>query len=654
MAPKLPMAIVLMVLMVPALGRGPVGARTPTGAESHSTRTPGESAVGPDESAVAAGESALAPDESAVAPVDPSNAAGESANAPGESANAPGKSAVAPVDPSNAAGESTLAAGESALAQVDPSNAAGESALAPDESALAPVDPSNAAGESTLAAGESALAPGESAVAPVDPSNAAGESALAQVDPSDVAIESALAPGESANAADELALAQVEPALAQVDPSVAPGESAVAPVDPSGGGAMGAAGGESAGGGGAVAVAGVRVSLLTIGQGDAVWEKFGHNMVRVQLPYSGVDQAYNWGVFSFEQENFVLRFLRGRMLYSMAVAQTDRFMAEYFELDRQIAEQRLELSSGQTRRLFAYLDDASRPENREYRYDYFRDNCSTRVRDALDAALGGQLRQQLEVRPAGYTMRDHTMRLLGRDWWYSVGIDFTLGRLVDRPINQWQEAFLPGKLEEAVAGLRVRDEAGGEPRALVGRSQLRVSRTRPPTPQVPPARGMQVLGIGLAGLGAVSLLLWTGRGAARKAATLVCVGWCVLAGVAGVFLTGMWVLTDHEATHRNENLIVYSPLALLLAVGLARLGRRRCRTRARAIAAALVAITLLSPAVKLLPGAPQQNWGWIGLGLCMYLACGLRVWYGGPMKVEEDGGVGIVNRSATSMGRAAG
>ncbi len=122
---------------------------------------------------------------------------------------------------------------------------------------------------------------------------------------------------------------------------------------------------------------------------------------------------FNFGFFDFAQENFILRFLRGRMLYFSAAQPAREEFAAYIDENRSIRAQRLALSPEQTAATHGFLLQEVRPENRDYRYDYYRNNCSTRVRDALDQAFGGRLSADFGRLPAAQTWRDHTRRLTG-------------------------------------------------------------------------------------------------------------------------------------------------------------------------------------------------------------------------------------------------
>jgi hypothetical protein len=154
------------------------------------------------------------------------------------------------------------------------------------------------------------------------------------------------------------------------------------------------------------------ISLVTMGPGRRVWERFGHNAIWVHDPIRGTDRQFNYGLFDFKQQNFLLRFIQGRMLYWMKGFDAGRYMQQYVLDDRSVWVQQLNLTPAERRRLRDFLEWNERPENRFYHYDYFRDNCSTRIRDAIDRVLDGRIRAQMDTAPAGglTAVRNHSSR----------------------------------------------------------------------------------------------------------------------------------------------------------------------------------------------------------------------------------------------------
>lgn len=302
--------------------------------------------------------------------------------------------------------------------------------------------------------------------------------------------------------------------------------------------------------------------LVTYGPGEIYWQRFGHNAIWVRDPRRGLDHVFNFGFFDFAQENFLLRFVRGRMLYFSAARPAGEEFAAYIDENRSIRAQRLTLSTRQKERLTAYLLNEVRPENRDYRYDYYRNNCSTRVRDALDMALDGQLSAEFGTLPAGQTWREHTRRLTAEDFWLYLGLEIVLGAPVDAPINAWEEMFIPALLAEAVAGMAVEEDARVVP--LVPEDVTLYESSLSPPSQAPRAWWPRYLLASLAVVLAAGLL---GRGAGSGLARGLARSWFLASGAAGLVLLFFWFGTDHAVASLNLNLLVFNPLWLWPALG---------------------------------------------------------------------------------------
>ncbi len=363
------------------------------------------------------------------------------------------------------------------------------------------------------------------------------------------------------------------------------------------------------------------VYLLTMGPGERIYERFGHNAIWIRDRARDTDLAYNYGLYDFDQPHFVGRFILGRMLYWMAPSDAHQTIREYAAAGRTVTAQELALTPQQRWELQHFLEWNARPENRDYRYDYFYDNCSTRVRDALDRALGGAIREASVGRSAGRTLRWHARRLVSPEPLIYLLIQVALGRGTDRPIDRWEEMFLPIRLEEELRGITVPDEAG-RPVPLVRAEQvLHVGDI--PEPARPPAWVLRFLGAGLVIGIAIVAAAATGRRsrAGRSVFTLLAGGWGLVGGILGSLLAFLWLFTDHEAAARNENLLLLHPLLLGLAVLLPALahGRPWGVRWAFALAAGVLALSILALLLKVLPGA-QANAEILALVLPVHLA----------------------------------
>ncbi len=342
----------------------------------------------------------------------------------------------------------------------------------------------------------------------------------------------------------------------------------------------------------------LRVALVTIAPGALYWERFGHNAILIDDRERGQSLLYNFGYFDFDQANFFLNFIRGRMLYRLAATDPLADLAAYRDEGRSVWVQELALDAAAARALATALAEHARPEHAEYRYDYYANNCSTKVRDALDWALHGALRARSIGRGRGETYRSLSLAYAAPEPWLALGIDLGLGPAADRRISFWEEAFLPMRLRDLVAEVQLIGADGSQRPLLHSEIQVVDGTPCPGEPVAPRWRWRFAL-LGLA----LACLPWFGlraRSAAwRKLAAAGLALGSLLLGLAGLGLLGLWCCTDHEIAWANANLALFSPLALGLVWPLWRLHRRDCLTgwfalwTARLILLGIAAVVLL-------------------------------------------------------------
>ena len=369
------------------------------------------------------------------------------------------------------------------------------------------------------------------------------------------------------------------------------------------------------------------VYLMTMGPGKRVWERFGHNAIWIHDPVRGTDKTYNYGLFDLRQENFVVRFIQGRMWYWMQGFPAQSYVELYRRANRSVWIQQLDMPAAARRELQEFLEWNERPENRFYHYDYYRDNCSTRIRDALDRALGGRIQKSTSTLATGKTYRFHTRRLTVNDPLVYTGLLLALGQPVDRPISAREEMFLPLALREQVRQITVL-EAGVE-KPLVEAEQTLFESTAPPPPEHPPFLLPYYLILGLiTGAGAFALgSASRTRRTARSVFAVVTGLWGLLVGAAGVVLAGLWAFTDHAAAYRNENVLQVSFLALgLVWWGTRAGGNRVAARRAGRLAGVLLGLSMLGLLLKGLPQFFQVNGEIIALALPIHLGVAAGLW----------------------------
>lgn len=369
----------------------------------------------------------------------------------------------------------------------------------------------------------------------------------------------------------------------------------------------------------------LRISVITWGPGDLVFERFGHNAIRIQDSARGTDLAYNWGMFDFDQPRFLQRFLSGDTRYWVEAFPTDWMLREYARLDRETIEQELDLTPAERAELAAFVANQALEENRYYRYEYFRDNCSTRVRDALDRVLGGSLQRRFTPLRTEWTYRSESVRLTGPTMFSQAGIDIALGPRADVPLTAWEAMFVPMRLRDYLREVTVPSAEGGTKPLVKEERVLHASQRRPePTER----RGL-TLGAWGPVLGAWMLLLAPVSAAARRrtrvpAAVMALLFYGVV-GLVGLIVLGMWMGSAHVFWYENLGLLLYSPLAVLAAVPAARAVLRGSLTPLAKGLVACVAIcamlaAVLAPLVSQRLGGPLLLFlpAHIGLAIAIY------------------------------------
>lgn len=362
-----------------------------------------------------------------------------------------------------------------------------------------------------------------------------------------------------------------------------------------------------------------KVALVTFGPGRIYWERFGHNGLIVDDPAAGTRIVYNYGAFDFQAKHFLRNFALGHMRYSLIDEPLEADLAIYVAEGRSVTVQILNLTPAQARQLAAFLAWNAQPQNAAYRYDYFINNCSTKVRDALNRVLGGALERQLAHRLTSHTYRFDAVRLISPDFWLALGGDTVLGPNGDRPLSVWQESFVPMLLSAALRDVVVGDP-GGAAVPLVSDEEVVLPGRLPPAPAAPRDLRLPFLA---AGIGLAVLLLWLARGNGRSVRAsfgVLAVAWWLMCGLCGLVLAGLWGFTDHWALWENENQLLLDPLCLLLPVAWWRAPRIACRLTTLVAAAAL-----LSLIIRMLPGWYQSNLALIALTAPVHLVLAVLV-----------------------------
>ena len=224
-----------------------------------------------------------------------------------------------------------------------------------------------------------------------------------------------------------------------------------------------------------------KISLLTCAPGEEVYARFGHTAIRVNDAPNSIDEVFNYGIFDFNAESFLYRFVKGETDYILGTTDFNYFVWEYESRHSAVVEQVLNLTGEERQSLFDALMLNALPENRTYRYNYFFDNCSTRPRIMIEnAVISGIIYSPFDT---SNTFRRWISEYVGRGTWLEFGIDLLIGGRADLPQTGNESLFLPDNLMLAFGNAQV--SRGGETQPLVAEQHFVTS----PSPALPEGEG---------------------------------------------------------------------------------------------------------------------------------------------------------------------
>ena len=300
------------------------------------------------------------------------------------------------------------------------------------------------------------------------------------------------------------------------------------------------------------------ISIITIGPGKQLYDSFGHNAIRVSDPSNGKDLAFNYGTFDFNTPNFYIKFGQGKLPYALSVSTYDGFLRNYIAEKRWIKQQKLDLTYGEKIAIFEFLLNNAQPSNREYQYDFFLDNCATRIRDVLAVNLGSKLSyQDKQYAPFLYSFRELIQQRLHWNSWGSLGIDIALGAVIDRTANPWEHQFLPDYVFESLKSATI--TRNNKTSALIKKETTINNpgpRARNSAFLLSPFFVFLVIALGI-----VYRTLRDSK--QQKRSRWLDTVLFFVTGIVGVLLLVLWLATDHTATINNYNILWAFPVNLI-------------------------------------------------------------------------------------------
>ena len=289
----------------------------------------------------------------------------------------------------------------------------------------------------------------------------------------------------------------------------------------------------------------VKISLLTCSAGEELYTSFGHTGIRIVDSTRHSDVVFNYGTFEFDQPNFYMKFIRGKLNYMISEDSYDDFMEEYRETQRSVTEQDLNLNDEEKKWVIRFLYNNYLPQNRNYKYDFLYDNCATRIRDILFNKISGVSLTAPIVQP-NTTFRDLIYFYLDRAGqpWSKLGIDILLGSPVDKKLDNNTCMFLPDFLRKAANAAVIH----GQPYVLAERKLIDAPPLNQPQGKYAPLIIFIIVCVAL-----LSVYFFCRKNVFLT--HLLDSALLYLTGLLGLFLLFMWFGTDHQTCLYNYNLL---------------------------------------------------------------------------------------------------
>ncbi len=290
------------------------------------------------------------------------------------------------------------------------------------------------------------------------------------------------------------------------------------------------------------------ITVITCGSGDELYSTFGHSAFRVLDINNKLDIVYNYGTFNFNTHNFYLKFLQGKLLYELRAYSFGNFLENYHYENRWVKGQVLDLTAIEKQEIYDFLVNNAKPENRAYQYDFFYDNCSTRIYDVLENTLNDKLIFDNNFDKQDLTHRNLIQQYLGNLPWSDFGIDLALGSVIDRKATAKDYMFLPDYVYKALEKVKLK-EAGIE-KPIVNYTEEILLDFNEPSSKIffTPLLVFSIL--------AILVIFMTYKDLKNRSRNKV-LDFIIfsLTGFTGIIVLLLWFATDHSATADNFNVL---------------------------------------------------------------------------------------------------
>lgn len=299
-----------------------------------------------------------------------------------------------------------------------------------------------------------------------------------------------------------------------------------------------------------------KITVLTSGPGDVLYAAFGHSAFRVYDPTLGIDVVYNYGVFDTGGDNFYWKFAMGRMDYKLVRQRFDQYVGSYEYENRWVKEQVLNLSLPEKNELFKFLEHNNLPENQVYSYDYFWNNCATKIWDALRAVLKQKLVFEEDYISNHYSFRELIHHNIKTNSWGAFGIDVALGSVIDRKVTAKEHMFLPIYILRQMNAAKLGEAPLANKETTIFESEPEVNTSGFFTSPLFVFSSMAFL----------ILLVTYFDFKKRKRSRGMDIFILLFTGISGIVLSFLWFMTDHIWTVQNYNILWAFPINTVMAL----------------------------------------------------------------------------------------
>lgn len=297
-----------------------------------------------------------------------------------------------------------------------------------------------------------------------------------------------------------------------------------------------------------------KVMIFTCEPGTELYAGFGHNAIWVSDPATGVDRLFNFGTFDFNTPNFYWKFIRGKLDYMVSATSARRFIDEYNYRGIGVTGQMLNLTIDEKQQILSLLETNLLPENRFYKYDFYYDNCATRIRDVVIKAVEGEI--NFNTADQNLSFRQILLPYLAHTPWTKFGINLVLGLTSDKIASTYHYMYIPEHMMIQFGNATVTSN-GNERKLVISEKRFLESKLDfSYNVLTDPALLFSAI---LLLIGLITFIELRRKSYFKWLDVLL----NTIGVVAGLFLFFMWVGTDHTATNQNLNILWLFPAQAL-------------------------------------------------------------------------------------------